>query len=121
LIACLLPRQASKQASRVLLISKSALDRLNQKQAYIAKGVLPNTRKTAQQNVQRSYKVNKEILKKKLRDAVSDVHLALDCWSGRHGVDHYHIKLRSGVPLTHPIRVFNKAPEPLAINQSSHP
>ena len=67
---------------------------------------------TAQQIVQRSYKVNKEILKKKLRDAVSDVHLALDCWSGRPGVDHYHIKLRSGIPLTHPIRVLNKAPEP---------
>ena len=72
-------------------------DRLNQKQAYIAKGVLPNSRKTAQRIVQRSYKVNKEILKKKLRDAVSDVHLALDCWSCRPGVDHYHIKLTASL------------------------
>ena len=39
------------------------------------------------------------------------------CWPG---VDHYYIKLSLGMPLTHPIRVFNEALEPLAINQSSH-
>jgi len=38
----------------------------------------------------------------------------------RPGIDHHYIKLRSGVPLTHPLRVFNEAPEPLAINQSPH-
>ena len=38
----------------------------------------------------------------------------------RPGVDHLYIKLGSGVPLTHPLRLFNEAPEPLAINQSLH-
>ena len=36
----------------------------------------------------------------------------------RPDVDHYYIKLSSRVPLTYPIRVFNEAPDPLAINQS---
>ena len=38
----------------------------------------------------------------------------------RPDVDHHYIKLSSGVPLTYPIRVFNEAQDPLAINQSSH-
>ena len=37
------------------------------------------------------------------------------------GIGHYYIKVKSGMPLTYTIRVFNKALEPLAINQSSYP
>ena len=38
----------------------------------------------------------------------------------RPDVDHYYIKLSSGVPMTSPIRVFNEAQDPLAINQNPH-
>ena len=38
----------------------------------------------------------------------------------RPGVDPYYIKLGSGVSLTHRLRVFNEAQEPLATNQSPY-
>ena len=47
-------------------------------------------------------------------DGLEDIALQAGC---RPGVDNYYIKLRSGMPLTHALRVFNEALEPLAIRQ----